>query len=70
VEIMTLQDHVIAHLSHVEGVLNYLKPTTEKPCTYAFAPPSSDPRADPAYEAHSVRIHDLRPVASQLSLDR
>lgn len=33
---MSLQEHVIETLPHVEGVLNYLKPSKEKPRTYTF----------------------------------
>jgi hypothetical protein len=65
---MSLQERVIATLPHVEGVLNYLKPTTEKPRTYAFEQPGG--AINPAHEAHTVRIHDMRPVAAEVSLDR
>lgn len=67
---MTLQDHVIERLPHVEGVLNYLKPTADKPRTYAFEQLPGGPRANPVHEPHTVSIHDVRPVAAQMSLDR
>lgn len=65
---MTLHQNVISTLPHVEGVLNYLKPTKEKPRTYAFEQPGGT--INPAHEPHKVRIHDMRPVAAQMSLDR
>ena len=67
---MTLQDHVIERLPYVDGVLNYLTPTADKPCTYAFEQPAGGPRANPVHEPHTVPIHDMRPVAAQVSLDR
>src|ERR1700730_18271271 len=67
---MTLQDRVIDRLPYVEGVLNYLKPTADKPCTYAFEQPAGGPWANPVHEPHAVPIHDMRPRAAQVSLDR
>jgi hypothetical protein len=67
---MTLQDQAVARLPHVEGVLNYLKPTADKPRSFAFEQSPGGPPVYPAHEAHTVAIHDLRPVAAQLSLDR
>jgi hypothetical protein len=55
-------------LLHVAGVLNYLKPTSEKPRTDAFE--QAGGTRNPAHEAHTVRVHDMRPVAAHLSLDR
>ncbi len=65
---MNLQEHVIENLPHVEGILNYLKPANGKPRTYAFDQPGGS--VNPAHEPHKVRIHDMRPVAAQMSLDR
>ena len=67
---MALQQHVIERLPRVEGVLNYLKPTSGKPRTYGFEPPPAGETASPAADPHAVPIHDLRPVAAQVSLDR
>src|SRR5215831_5403833 len=55
-------------LAHVAGVLNYLKPTGERPRTDAFE--QSGGAVNPVHEPHTLRIHDMRPVAAQLSLDR
>jgi hypothetical protein len=67
---MTLHNEMIERLPYVEGVLNYLKPTTGKPRTYAFELPPGGPRANPVHEPHRVPIHDVRPVAEFMSLDR
>lgn len=65
---MNLQAHVIEGLPHVEGVLNYLKPTAEKPRSCAVERPGG--AVNPLYEPHTVRIHDMRAVAARMSLDR
>jgi hypothetical protein len=67
---MSLQNAAIERLPYVEGVLNYLKPTTDKPRTYAFELPPGAPRVDPVHEPHMVPIRDVRPVAELMSLDR
>jgi hypothetical protein len=54
----------------VEGVLNYLAPTKERPRTYTNDPPPGEPRTTVVSESHVVPIRNLRPVASAISLDR
>ena len=53
-----------------EGTLLYLVPMPERPYSYTFEPPGGGPRTNAAYEPHTVPIHDLRPLAPELSLDR
>ena len=67
---MTPHNEAIARLPYVEGALNYLKPTADKPRTYAFELPPGGPLANAAYEPHTVPIRDVRPVAERVSLDR
>src|SRR5262245_28005317 len=67
---MALQQHVIEQLPRVEGILNYLKPATGKPRTYGFEPPPAGETAGPPVDPQAVPIHDLRPLAAQVSLDR
>ena len=67
---MTPHNEAIARLPYVEGALNYLKPTADKPRTYAFELPPGGPLANAAYEPHTVPIRDVRPVAELMSLDR
>jgi hypothetical protein len=62
-----LQSH---QLPSVEAALYYLVPTTERPRTYTDDPPPGEPRSTVASEEHVLPIHDLRPVASTVSLDR
>jgi len=62
--------HSFDALPHVAGTLNYLAPMTERPRTLAFEPPAGVPGTNIAPEPHLVPIHDARPVASDISLDR
>ncbi|SRR5579875_933172 len=59
-----------AGLGHVEADLNYLAPIAAKPYSYAYEPPAGVPRTNRVYAAHRMRIHDARPLARSLSLDR
>jgi hypothetical protein len=56
-------------LPYVEAELNYLVPMAERPRYYAYEPDPDDPPPNMRHEAHLTRIHDMRPVASQVSLD-
>ena len=67
---MTLSPDVIDNLPYVEGVLNYLAPMTERPMNLAYDPPPGVPRSTGGPEPHRVTIHDARPLAGRLSLDR
>jgi hypothetical protein len=58
------------HLPFVEAELNYLAPMAERPRYYAYDPEPDVPRSNIVHEAHRVRIHDMRPIQSQISLDR
>jgi hypothetical protein len=66
---MSLSSDVIERLSHVEGVLNYLAPMTDKPMNLAYDPPPGVPRSTGVPEPHRMTIYDARPVAGRLSLD-
>jgi hypothetical protein len=54
----------------VEAELNYTAPTTEKLRNYTYEPPEGVARSNSAREAHRVPIHSVRPIASDISLDR
>ena len=58
-----------ASLPHIQAALNYLAATGEKPVTYAFPPPPGVPWSTGQVEEHATVIHDLRPAASEFSLD-
>lgn len=60
----------ISDLAHIDAQLNYLAPMAERPRNYTFDPPPGVPRSNSTREAHTVAIHDARPVASEISLDR
>ena len=61
----------VEQLASVEGVLNYFKPSAQKPRTYTYnPPPPGEPMSTVVSEPHAVPIRDARPVLSQVSLDR
>ena len=68
--IVTSQARMIDELPHIEAELHYLGPMVERPRTYTFDPPAGVVRSNAAYEARSVPIYDVRPAASEISLDR
>lgn len=59
----------IDRLPYVEAELNYLGATAERPRYYAYDRAETDPSPHMPLEPHRMQIHDLRPVAHELSLD-
>ncbi|MBV9829121.1 MAG: methyltransferase [Alphaproteobacteria bacterium] len=59
----------IDRLPYVEADLNYLAPPTERPRYYAYEIGPED-RPYMPLETHRVKIHDMRPVAHDIALDR
>jgi hypothetical protein len=57
------------NLPSIEATLNYIAPMSERPRNYTFDPPPGVPRSNIEAEAHTVAIHDVRPIASSVSLD-
>src|SRR5260370_24737509 len=53
-------------LPYVEAELNYLGPMTERPRYYAY---EIGERSNMTYDPHTMRIHDMRPISSDASLD-
>src|SRR5262249_15847167 len=69
---MTEEEQTMAtpdKLCYVEGELNYLVPMPERPRYYAYDAGPEAP-TNMAHEAHTVRIHDLRPIQPEVVLDR
>ncbi len=66
---MTLETLGIDTLPVIEAELTYLTPMAERPRNYTFEPPPGVPRSNITPEPHPVRIHDLRPVAENATLD-
>lgn len=60
----------ISDLPYVEAELNYLAPMAERPRYYAYETGPDAPRSNMAHEAHRVRIRDMRPISSEIALDR
>lgn len=57
-------------LAYVEAELNYLVPMAERPRYYAAAFGPDAPSSNMAHEAHTVRVHDVRPILPEIALDR
>ena len=57
-------------LPFVEAELNYLVPMAERPRYYAYDPEPGTERSNMAHEPHTVPIYDMRPIASEIALDR
>jgi len=67
---MSLIERKIESLPFVLGELNYLAPTDGKPRTYAFDPPTGEPKSTALPEPHQVPVFDGRSVSNSFSLDR
>jgi hypothetical protein len=50
--------------------LNYLKPTSERPCSYAYEPPPGVPWENCEYELRQIPIADARSAPERSSIDR
>jgi hypothetical protein len=57
-------------IAAVEGSLNYIEPSSEKPVYYAYEPPAGIPRTTGKFVAHTVSIQNAREVVDNLSLDK
>jgi hypothetical protein len=66
---MTLETLGIDTLPVVEAELTYLTPMRERPRNHTYEPPAGVPRSNITPDPHRVRIHDLRPVAENATLD-
>jgi hypothetical protein len=60
----------IAELPDVEAELNYLKPMAERPRYYAYEGEPGEIRSNMTADPHTVTIRSMRPIASELDLDR
>jgi hypothetical protein len=60
----------IANLAATEAILNYLAPTAERPRTYAYEPPASEPKTNIRNVGVEVPIRDARPILGEITLDR
>jgi len=60
----------IAELPYVEAELNYLKPMAERPRYYAYEAEPGELRSNLTADPHTVKIRSMRPIASELDLDR
>jgi hypothetical protein len=64
------QISVVGNLAVTEAVLNYLEPTSEKPRTYTYDPPTNEPKTNIHNLGVEVLIRNARPIVGQVTLDR
>lgn len=57
-------------IAYVEAALRYLADTSIKPVSYNPRPGTGEPRRVGNYKDFTARIHDARPIAGALALDR
>jgi hypothetical protein len=57
-------------LPHVDGALNYIAPMTERPRTLTYEPAPGLPGTNIVPELHIVPIRNVRPIVSDINLDR
>jgi len=57
-------------LTYVDAPVNYLADLSVKPVTYNPPPGTGVPRREGNYQNFVVRVHNARPYADDLSLDR
>jgi len=57
------------NLDHVEGLLNYLEFTGERPVTYLYEPPEGVPVRSGRTVKHTMHVYNGRKVAEGLTLD-
>jgi hypothetical protein len=57
-------------LPYVMSNMNYLAPMVGRPGGYTYDPPPGIPRSNASHEPHKVAIKSLRPIQTQVSLDR
>jgi hypothetical protein len=67
---MDQQGTTIAKPGGVEADRVYLAPMTERPRSYTCDLPPGAARTNTVNMAHRVLVHDARPIAAGLSLDR
>jgi hypothetical protein len=60
----------VAALPYLHAELSYLVPMAERPRNYTYDPPAGAPPVNTTHEMHRVPVHDLRPIASEIALDR
>src|SRR4029078_127371 len=61
---------VAAPAAWIEAPVNYLADLSVKPVTYNPPPGTGLPRRQGNYKYFKVRVHNARPHANELSLDR
>jgi hypothetical protein len=64
-----MEENVAIGNDHVQGLLNYLRDTGERPVVYLCEPPPGVPIRSGESVKHTMLVHDGRAVADHLTLD-
>lgn len=67
---MPLDQPAVELLPYVEAPLTYLAKMAERARTYTYDPGPDVARSNLQYETQTMRVHDMRPIADSVSLDR
>jgi len=63
-------EHNTSEISdHIDGLINYLEYTGERPVTYLYDPPAGVPLRSGRNVKHTLRVYNGREVADRLTLD-
>ncbi|HZP45772.1 MAG TPA: CmcJ/NvfI family oxidoreductase [Candidatus Binataceae bacterium] len=54
---------------HIEGIINYLEYTGQRPVNYLYEPPPGVPMRSGAVIKHRLPVYNGRPIADRLTLD-
>lgn len=60
----------VTDLPYVDGELNYMAPMAQRPRYLAYDPEPGEARSNMTADPHVVPIRDMRPIQSELDLDR
>jgi hypothetical protein len=66
---MSMATANLAEADSLWAVMNYVAPSAEKLRTYTYDPPEGEPRSNAVPDPHEVQIHDVRPIAEEVTLD-
>src|SRR5215469_2436015 len=64
-----LKQNAAMTTDHVDGLVNYLEYTGERPVIYLYEPPPGVPIRSGNSVKHTIRVYDGRQVADRLTLD-
>jgi hypothetical protein len=64
-----MEQNTVENAASVEGLINYLELTGERPANYMYEPPAGVPVRSGRSNKHTMRVYDGREAADHLTLD-